>query len=146
MHFCIKCGNMYYIKIDEKSEELIYNCRKCGHTNSDLINQLDNLCVSKTELTMNSTIDYSNIINEYTKLDPTLPRIDNIDCPNKNCSSNIQPSSNDGEQKDNNKSPKEKPKEKEIIYLRYDDKNMKYLYLCAVCDHYWNNNKICKLI
>ena len=33
MHFCIKCGNMYYIKIDD-NEELTYNCRKCGHKNS----------------------------------------------------------------------------------------------------------------
>ena len=138
MHFCIKCGNMYYIKIKDDTEELVYNCRKCGHTNSDLINQLDNLCVSKTELTTNSIVDYSNIINKYTKLDPTLPRINNINCPNKDCPSNIE-ESNDGESK-NNSSTKVKM-EKEIIYLRYDDKNMKYLYLCGVCDHYWNNNK-----
>ena len=138
MHFCIKCGNMYYIKIKDDTEELVYNCRKCGHTNSDLINQLDNLCVSKTELTTNSIVDYSNIINKYTKLDPTLPRINNINCPNKDCPSNIEESIDD--ESKNNSSTKVKM-EKEIIYLRYDDKNMKYLYLCGVCDHYWNNNK-----
>ena len=138
MHFCIKCGNMYYIKIKDDTEELVYNCRKCGHTNSELINQLDNLCVSKTELNTNSIVDYSNIINKYTKLDPTLPRINNINCPNKDCPSNVEDSI-DGESK-NNSSTKVKM-EKEIIYLRYDDKNMKYLYLCGVCDHYWNNNK-----
>lgn len=138
MHFCIKCGNMYYIKIKDDTEELVYNCRKCGHTNSELINQLDNLCVSKTELTTNSIVDYSNIINKYTKLDPTLPRINNINCPNKDCPSNTEEPI-DGESKKNS-STKVKM-EKEIIYLRYDDKNMKYLYLCGVCDHYWNNNK-----
>ena len=37
MHFCIKCGNMYYIKIDD-NDELLYNCRKCGHKNNTLIN------------------------------------------------------------------------------------------------------------
>jgi len=135
MHFCIKCGNMYYIKIDENNnEELTYNCRKCGHKNSELINELDNLCVSKTELIKNSTVDYSNIINEYTKLDPTLPRINNINCPIATCPSNIEPTG-DNEEKSNGK----KAQEKEIIYIRYDDKNMKYLYLCGVCDHYWNN-------
>ena len=135
MHFCIKCGNMYYIKIDD-NEELTYNCRKCGHKNSDLINELDNLCVSKTELNKNSNVDYSTIINQYTKLDPTLPRINNINCPRADCPSNIQAS--DGESKDGNTV---KPVDKEIIYIRYDNRNMKYLYLCGVCDHYWNNNK-----
>ena len=126
---------MYYIKIDD-NEELTYNCRKCGHKNSDLINELDNLCVSKTELNKNSNVDYSTIINQYTKLDPTLPRINNINCPRADCPSNIQ--SSDGESKDGNTV---KPVDKEIIYIRYDDRNMKYLYLCGVCDHYWNNNK-----
>ena len=138
MHFCIKCGNMYYIKIKDDTEELVYNCRKCGHTNSELINQLDNLCVSKTELTTNSIVDYSNIINKYTKLDPTLPRINNINCPNKDCPSNTKESIDD--ESKNNSSTQVKM-EKEIIYLRYDDKNMKFVYLCGVCDHYWNNNK-----
>ena len=137
MHFCIKCGNMYYIQIEEETEELIYNCRKCGHKNNTLINELDNLCVSKTELTKSSVIDYSNIINQYTKLDPTLPRIDNVDCPNKDCQSNVD--KDDDEKKSGG--AKTVKKEKEIIYIRYDDKNMKYLYLCGVCDHYWNNNK-----
>ena len=119
MHFCIKCGNMYYIKIKDDTEELVYNCRKCGHTNSELINQLDNLCVSKTELTTNSIVDYSNIINKYTKLDPTLPRINNINCPNKDCPSNTKESIDD--ESKNNSSTQVKM-EKEIIYLRYDDK------------------------
>ena len=88
MHFCIKCGNMYYIQIDKDTEELVYNCRKCGHKNTDLINELDNLCVSKTDL-KKDTSSIDNIVNQYTKLDPTLPRIDTIDCPNANCPSNI---------------------------------------------------------
>ena len=34
MHFCSKCENMYYIKIDEKNpNKLIYYCRKCGNEN-----------------------------------------------------------------------------------------------------------------
>ena len=41
---------MYYIQIQDETEELIYNCRKCGHKNEELVNQLDNLCVSKTDM------------------------------------------------------------------------------------------------
>jgi hypothetical protein len=31
---------------------------------------------------------------------------------------------------------------REVIYLRYDDINMKYIYLCAVCNTIWNTEHI----
>ena len=32
MNFCIKCDNMYYIRIaDDNNNKLIYYCRNCGH-------------------------------------------------------------------------------------------------------------------
>lgn len=127
MHFCIKCGNMYYIQIQEETEELIYSCRKCGHKNEDLVNQLDNLCVSKTDM-KKDTSSVDNIINQYTKLDPTLPRINTINCPNKSCSSNLADENPD-------------KKKNEIIYIRYDDSNIKFTYLCVNCDNIWRNTK-----
>jgi DNA-directed RNA polymerase subunit M/transcription elongation factor TFIIS len=126
---------MYYIQIEESTDELIYNCRKCGHKNSDLVNDLDNLCVSKTDL-KKDTSSIENIINQYTKLDPTLPRINTIDCPNDACLSNI-PDGGSDESKSGDTAPTSFQKEKEIIYLRYDDTNMKFVYLCCVCDHAW---------
>lgn len=128
MHFCRDCGNMYYIRLlkDDKSE-LLYYCRKCGHENKSLGTNSDNICVSKTHLKQNKNT-FKNIINKYTKLDPTLPRITNIDCPNNECGSN----------KDK-KDPSYK--EKEIIYLRYSDKDMKFIYLCANCENIWKNDK-----
>jgi hypothetical protein len=30
---------------------------------------------------------------------------------------------------------------REIIYIRYDEVNMKYVYLCAVCDTLWNTSQ-----
>ena len=50
MHFCIKCGNMYYIKINEDDDELIYNCRKCGHKNNTLINRIKSNNFTKSTL------------------------------------------------------------------------------------------------
>jgi hypothetical protein len=40
-----------------------------------------------------------------------------------------------------------KNKKREIIYIRYDDTNMKYVYLCSDCATIWqtNNNSISKL-
>jgi len=71
-------------------------------------------------------MNYKNKINKYTKLDPTLPRITTIDCPNKECASNTT--------EGKSQTPQE---EKEILYIRYDDKNMKFVYMCAVCDTIW---------
>ena len=47
MHFCDKCGNMYYIRIDEQNENnIIYYCRRCGNENKELGSSMKNICVS----------------------------------------------------------------------------------------------------
>ena len=124
MHFCEECGNMYYIHVSEKNEnQLIYFCRKCGKE-KNIITE-DNICVSKINL-KRSVQKIHNMVNEYTKLDPTLPRINNIPCPNQACDSN----------KDKDPSPTE------VIYMRYDDTNMKYIYTCVLCDKVWKLDEI----
>jgi DNA-directed RNA polymerase subunit M/transcription elongation factor TFIIS len=108
---------MYYIRINaDDSNKLIYYCRKCG--NEDTTITATNICVSKTQIKKTEQ-SFNHIINKYTKFDPTLPRIDNILCPNTDCPTNT------------------KNKEREIIYIRYDDVNMKYVYLCSDCDNIW---------
>ena len=121
MHFCEKCDNMYYLKIgQENANNLIYYCRNCGHEDTTLT--ANNICVSETHIKRNEQ-KYSHIINEYTKQDPTLPRINTIKCPNQECKSNNDES------------------EREVIYIRYDDTNMKYIYLCAKCDTMWKTDE-----
>lgn len=125
MHFCTECNNMYYLKImDNDANSLIYYCRNCGHVNDTLT--AENVCVSDTQIKQQED-QYTHIVNEYTKFDPTLPRINTIDCPNSKCASN-----------DTSAEPKV---EKEIIYIRYDDTNMKYMYVCAICNTQWKNDK-----
>lgn len=116
MHFCTKCDNMYYIKLaEENGNKLIYYCRNCG--NEDSLITSENICVNKTQI-QHKEQSYAHIINNYTKLDPTLPRTKSIKCPNKSCTATEQ-----GGQ--------------EVIYLRYDDTNMKYIYLCTICNTVW---------
>ena len=87
MHFCPKCGNMYYLQLKKDDEDkLIYYCRNCGNEDEALVSNLNNLYVSKTNI--KKEMNYKNSINKYTKLDTTLPRIHNIDCPNPNCDCN----------------------------------------------------------
>lgn len=116
MHFCSECSNMYYIRISaDDSNKLIYYCRNCGHEDSAL--NVDNLTITNSQFKKSSS-QFTHI-NKYTKLDPTLPRIKNILCPNAECLTNT------------------KNESREIIYIRYDDTNMKYIYLCSTCDTVW---------
>jgi DNA-directed RNA polymerase subunit M/transcription elongation factor TFIIS len=120
MHFCKICDNMYYIRIDETDQnKLVYYCRQCG-SEDDTIN-VDNVSVSKIQL--KGEQKFAHIINKYTKLDPTLPRINKILCPNVDCKTNTEDET------------------REIIYIRYDDVNMKYIYLCSTCDFVWKTEE-----
>lgn len=126
MKFCKECDNMLYIRLlKEDSNKLIYYCRNCGNS-YDEINE-DNICVLNTDIASKEKA-YLQDINEYTKLDPTLPRTLNIKCPNQSCPSNEK--SDLGEQSKN-----------EVIYLRYDDVNLNYLYICTQCDTVWKTNE-----
>lgn len=128
MKFCKDCENMLYIRLlSEDSNKLIYYCRNCGNTYDEI--DKDNICV------LNSTVNaqdkaYLQDINEYTKLDPTLPRTQNIKCPNQSCPSNHV---HDDSSKLTNKN--------EVIYLRYDDVNLNYVYICTQCDTTWKTNE-----
>ena len=90
MHFCSNCHNMYYLKIrdaEEGANSLIYYCRNCGNEDTTLTSE--NICVSETQL-RRSEQKYTHMVNEYTKYDPTLPRINSIKCPNQDCISNTK--------------------------------------------------------
>ena len=128
MHFCTECQNMYYTRLGgENLNKLIYYCRKCGHENDSLSLDPKNICVSKTHLKTSSS-SYHHMVNEYTKLDPTLPHINNIPCPNESCQS--KSTGEDGSEEVKN----------DVIYLRYDDANLKYVYICANCNIVWKNS------
>ena len=176
MQFCSECHNMYYLKIQDDEgnigNTLIYYCRNCGHEDTTL--STTNICVSDIQL-RSSEKKYTNIVNEYTKYDPTLPRINTIKCPNQECSSNNVMKGGSGtaaaktaaaksakksaaktqaaslanekleallEEADEEPpaETKENGTQREVIYIRYDDTNMKYVYLCVHCDTTWRTD------
>lgn len=119
MKFCTNCENMYYIQLQEENNAIEYYCRKCGHTE----NSFDqNIIVSKTNVTKQNSSN-QNIINQYTKLDPTIPRIHTISCMNKSCSSNT-----------------DENVVQDILYVRYDTDELKYMYMCTICNSQWSNS------
>jgi DNA-directed RNA polymerase subunit M/transcription elongation factor TFIIS len=179
---------MYYLKIQDEEgnigDTLIYYCRNCGHEDTTL--NTTNICVSDMQL-LTSEKKYTHIVNEYTKFDPTLPRINTIKCPNQECSSNVLSTSagaggggagtGTGTKKTaktatakqsrakktdilptleeevakpataahaasalEEKTHLEMENNREVIYIRYDDTNMKYVYLCVHCDTTWRTD------
>jgi len=117
MKFCDVCENIYYFKIstdDDKS--LHYYCRKCGDTKK----QEKTECIKEVTYTKEKKTEQD--INIFLKYDPTIPYSTDIKCPNSLC--------------ETNSSNRDKPANK-VIYYRYDEEQLKYMYMCAVCDSSW---------
>ena len=117
---------MYYITIrSDKTDSLSYYCRSCGNVDSEM--DEDVICVLNTQIKKENP-HFDQIVNKYTKLDPTLPRIYNLPCPNINCLIETKTEIKKETQKETN----------EVLYIRYNDNELKYLYMCCKCDHVWN--------
>ena len=126
--FCAKCDNMLVTKIqiteeakgaagvavDSDAEDdygectkLINFCRQCNYS-------VENTDTTKSVYHNNYNMDNvkrTHLVNQFTANDPTLPRALGIKCPNEACPT----------------------KRADIRYTKYDDENMKYIYLCLDC-------------
>lgn len=124
MKFCQVCDNMYYVMLDESDEnKLTYKCRRCGHVDELLGHE--SICVLQTQLKKGAH-QYQHMVNEFTKLDPTLPRIYTMKCPSDQCPTN-------GSDPDQAAQP-------EIVYKRYDEDRMKFIYICTTCNTVWKTD------
>lgn len=171
MQFCEKCDNLTSLKTNDEQTQLLSECMQCGF--SVVVQNDENQRVFRKQYAR-TTVDPHTFINQYTALDPTLPRLRNKVCVNKECLSH---SGNlwkvEGLRKDEvaklmavsqeslkvhkqwsdtewllhlpnvEKFPIEHtnitPFECEVVYIKYDDLNMKYLYICTTCNQAWKN-------
>ena len=121
MNFCEYCDNMLYFKIDnDNNAEIKYICNNCNYEISK--NLSNNNCIYSINYSQENQEIISDYINKYTHLDPTLPRVNNIDCANKECVTY------------------KNPEEKEVIYIKYNSEELKYFYLCSKCKTCWKND------
>lgn len=117
MLFCSVCNNMLYVStcVDQK---LCYKCNMCGK--NEVINSTNESICIIDDNKVDDEILYDQYLTNYIKHDPSLPRVNNIICPNVHCT-----------RKEN--------EEPETIYLKYDFAQMKYLYHCCYCQYFWRN-------
>ena len=116
-NFCDDCNNTMYIYLDKDISKLYLYCKTCQNKKEYDGNLLYN--------NDNNNIDISESINnnKFINYDITLPHIksDNIKCPNNDCKSIVENIKSD------------------IIYIKYDKNNMKYIYTCNYCSQKWTN-------
>jgi len=97
-------------------------CRHCGYSEEMQPKTAEEALILMTVFnTANNQKQTVSAINDYTKLDPTLPHLKTIACPNTTCPSQADPATRD------------------ILYIKTDAKNLKYQYSCAVCDTQWGS-------
>lgn len=115
MRFCDTCNNMFYVKVDENTD-LVYYCKFCNNSITESKEKGSVLVIDDNKVDDN--IKYRQYLNKNIIHDPTLPRVNNIVCTNSACT-------------------KKHDQENEVIYIKYDFANMKYLYFCCHCEHFW---------
>ncbi len=118
-NFCPVCK--YYMPLaiaetEENQQNLVRCCRACGFRKDE-----EPGLVMEQVISEQASDSYLTEINEYTKLDPRLPHVKNLQCPNAICASRTGQAQPD------------------VIYKRTDAANMKYIYICTVCDTNWKS-------
>ena len=127
MRFCRDCENLLVTKIadidsENNADKLIsYQCLNCGYKEELKISNDDtNKCVYFNKRgAVASKIDATVV--SHLSLDPTLPRVNNLQCPNANCATNTGNVAND------------------IVYIELDADTMTFMYKCNICQQTWKN-------
>lgn len=104
---------MLYLRLEAGA--LQHHCKNCATTVDADMNTANASCVID-----NNYVDdfHKQYLSPYIAYDPTLPRTSSIQCINKTC-----------------QRPNGKPQE--VIYVKYDSINMKFLYYCCHCGMFW---------
>ena len=134
MNFCPDCETYLITKIsNNENPNMILNleCSNCGYKkNIDIEQEPEYKCVYKTSNKYKEIkIDQKNI--QYLDNDPTLPHVDNIQCPNQQCITNLtnpNPEILTGGNVKNN-----------VLYLKLNESTLTFLYKCCNCKYTWTN-------
>jgi DNA-directed RNA polymerase subunit M/transcription elongation factor TFIIS len=121
MKFCPNCKNLFYLSLSETDEnKLQYYCRNCQTQDTT-----ESIHVVHHDAQHEKNFNF--VVNEFTIRDPTLPHLYNMKCPFENCPTNVPEKGKTG------------LKKTDVVYLRFDDENMSYVYICTVCQTKWKN-------
>jgi DNA-directed RNA polymerase subunit M/transcription elongation factor TFIIS len=119
MQFCDFCNNMLYIKVDEDNHlNVSMYCKNCKYNQELSKENTQKLYIQN--MYNRDNYSYDQYLNKNIEYDRTIPHINNIECIYEDCT-------------------KKKTEDNDIMYIKYDEINMKYLYYCVHCKQFWKN-------
>ena len=119
LEFCDYCNDMLYIKKNDEDDNMILYCKKCDNHKNLSKNNTESFKIISNSYDMSEYM-YRQYMNNNIIHDHTIPHVNNIECPNESC-----------ESKNNKKN--------DVMYIKYDIVNIKYLYHCVYCKTFWKN-------
>lgn len=119
IRFCTVCDNYLYLQVEGETQTLQRMCRNCGFKDTEDQGGL----VSEMHIEQRSAEGYT-LINEFTLKDKRLPHLyGTMKCISDKC-----PSATQG-------------KESDIVYIKYDTENLRYIYMCYLCQATWRSRR-----
>jgi len=119
IRFCTVCDNYLYLQVEGDTQTLQRICRNCGYKDTEEQGGL----VSEMHIEQRAAEGYT-LINEFTLKDKRLPHLHNtMRCINDKC-----PTSLPG-------------KESDIVYIKYDTENLRFIYMCYICQTTWRSRR-----
>jgi len=115
IEFCPVCDN--YLYLDTSNDVLSKSCKTCGFKKETGEGGI----IMETIIQAKSSEEYRYVVNEFTKEDPRLPHYKNLKCPNTTCPTASGQGQND------------------VIVIKYDQKNLRFVYICNVCNAEWKS-------
>jgi DNA-directed RNA polymerase subunit M/transcription elongation factor TFIIS len=114
LDFCPVCEN--YLYLDTSNDKLTKSCKTCGYKKDGEEGGL----ITETIIQAKSSEEYRYVVNEFTKEDPRLPHFKNLKCPNTACAT-------------------QSGTPNDVIVIKYDQKNLRFVYICNVCNAEWKS-------
>jgi hypothetical protein len=105
-----------YVNVNE-DKKLVHYCKNC---NNQEVHESKESYLVINDNKLDDNVRYAQYINKYLKYDPTLPRVNNIQCQNDKCE-------------------KKEEDENQVIYIKYDIIDMRYLYHCCHCGTFFKS-------
>lgn len=126
MQFCPTCDNKLNMRTAQDKDtgvcKVFLYCKNCTYSRALDHTVADGMCMYRSNYSKDHPLYFRSLVNKFTPYDRTLPRSIDVPCPKEGCTSH---------QLQDGDAPNE------VVYIRYDDENVRYLYMCCCCKTCW---------
>uniref|UniRef100_A0A6C0HMZ8 DNA-directed RNA polymerase M/15kDa subunit domain-containing protein n=1 Tax=viral metagenome TaxID=1070528 RepID=A0A6C0HMZ8_9ZZZZ len=152
MNFCPDCETYLITKIgqslDNPNKILSYHCNNCSYSKVvDISKEPEYKCVYHNNLVNTKKIKINQKNIQYISNDPTLPHVNNIQCPNSECLTNKKNPASEILTETNKLDASDTPNtvaassisKNDVLYIKLNESDLTFLYQCCNCKYTWTN-------